>query len=518
MLATIDAKIGTPVNTGKTATIAAILGDVGLSDFADLTEATATAAVQGGFTQIAAEAVNTRLPASPAAVGDIMKVSTGTGANQLDVTSGVIKANLAQILGTALTETAGYLAAGFKKFFNVAAPTGTVNAVGDIKTNVGTPVNTGGTATLAAILGDPGVADGTGYSMSDNLAIVGNDISTRAAAGDAMALTTAERTAIANEIEAQIIDDTDSEKVLTAITNKIASVNPSLDDLTLAGIATAVRTELALELGRIDAAISSRLAAAGYTAPDNLSVTAIKAKTDNLPADPADESLLEAAIAAISPDVDLTPVLDAIDAIPEPDLSKLDVAVSSRLATSGYTAPANADITSIKNKTDNLPADPADQSLVEAAIAAVAAALAALDTGDLEDLLTAVAAIKLKTDLIQVATLVTIASPIVKSGVLTLYHGDDYDADDGRSITWDVPDSTHALGLTTAPAVVALKTGLLSWNSSTVVSTPDGYTVSWELTAEETTALTPSHKHYQIVATLANGNVATLAEGKLVVK
>jgi hypothetical protein len=38
--------------------------------------------------------------------------------------------------------------------------------------------------------------------------------------------------------------------------------------------------------------------AASYTAPDNASVTAIKAKTDNLPSDPADQSAVEAAITA----------------------------------------------------------------------------------------------------------------------------------------------------------------------------------------------------------------------------
>ena len=52
---------------------------------------------------------------------------------------------------------------------------------------------------------------------------------------------------------------------------------------TASAIASQVRTELAVELGRIDAMISSRLAAAGYTAPDNAGVAAIKAKTDNLP-------------------------------------------------------------------------------------------------------------------------------------------------------------------------------------------------------------------------------------------
>lgn len=45
---------------------------------------------------------------------------------------GHIKANLVQILGTTLTETvAGYLAAAFKKFFNVATPTGTANSLPD---------------------------------------------------------------------------------------------------------------------------------------------------------------------------------------------------------------------------------------------------------------------------------------------------------------------------------------------------------------------------------------------------
>jgi len=38
---------------------------------------------------------------------------------------------------------------------------------------------------------------------------------------------------------------------------------------------------------KVDVDVSTRLAAASYTAPDNASITAIKAKTDNLPADPA---------------------------------------------------------------------------------------------------------------------------------------------------------------------------------------------------------------------------------------
>jgi hypothetical protein len=82
---------------------------------------------------------------APAKAGDAMLITAGSGAGQLDVTSGVIKANLAQILGTALTETGGYLAAAFKKFFNVATPVATaesVNQTGDAYAKVDTEIGT----------------------------------------------------------------------------------------------------------------------------------------------------------------------------------------------------------------------------------------------------------------------------------------------------------------------------------------------------------------------------------------
>src|SRR3990167_4120875 len=64
-------------------------------------------------------------------IGASVLLSPGTGTGQVDMTSGVVKANLAQILGTALTETAGQLAAAFKKFFEKATPTGTINSIPD---------------------------------------------------------------------------------------------------------------------------------------------------------------------------------------------------------------------------------------------------------------------------------------------------------------------------------------------------------------------------------------------------
>jgi hypothetical protein len=53
---------------------------------------------------------------------------------------------------------------------------------------------------------------------------------------------------------------------------------------TAAQNATAVRSELATELARIDTSVASRLAASGYTAPDNASITTIKQNTGLIPA------------------------------------------------------------------------------------------------------------------------------------------------------------------------------------------------------------------------------------------
>ena len=75
------------------------------------------------------------------------------------------------------------------------------------------------------------------------------------------------------EIEAALINEGDGQQLIDAIVNVI---NTSLDipSLELAAIASAVRTELSTELGRIDTAVSTR-----GTATD---LTAVKTKTDQL--------------------------------------------------------------------------------------------------------------------------------------------------------------------------------------------------------------------------------------------
>ena len=87
-------------------------------------------------------------------LGASVLLSSGTGTGQLDFTSGVVKSNLAQILGTALTETSGYLAAGFKKFFNIAVPVMTVAGVdqtGDSYARLGAPAGASVSADIAAV-------------------------------------------------------------------------------------------------------------------------------------------------------------------------------------------------------------------------------------------------------------------------------------------------------------------------------------------------------------------------------
>lgn len=166
---------------------------------------------------------------------------------------------------------------------------------------------------------------------------------------------------------------------------------------------TAIRSEIDSNSTKLDVAVSTRLASASYTAPANSDIAAIKAKTDNLPSDPADESSIQAAIAAIPSAPSATTVASAVRTELATELGRVDVAISTRLATAGYTAPANADIAAIlvdtgttlpaqiagvetkvdtvdtvvdaiKVKTDNLPTDPADESSIQAAIAAIPAA------------------------------------------------------------------------------------------------------------------------------------------------
>lgn len=123
----------------------------------------------------------------------------------------------------------------------------------------------------------------------------------------------------------------------------------------------------AAKLDNADVAVSSRLAAVYYAAPDNAGIAAAKAAAEatnaRLPANPAQEETVSSRLAAadyvtpptvvqVRKELDahstslatLMTRLSAERAALLDTLARLDVAVSSRLAESAYTAPDNASI------------------------------------------------------------------------------------------------------------------------------------------------------------------------------
>ena len=80
-------------------------------------------------------------------------------------------------------------------------------------------------------------------------------------------------------IESALINEGDGQQLINAIIGVINS-NLDLPALELAAIASAVRTNLATELARIDVAISSRLASGSYTAPPTALANATAVRTE----------------------------------------------------------------------------------------------------------------------------------------------------------------------------------------------------------------------------------------------
>ena len=108
---------------------------------------------------------------------------------------------------------------------------------------------------------------------------------------------------------------------------------------------------------------------------------AIKLKTDNLPASPAAVGSNMGTVSNVTGDVQGKVLGGGASAMTAAGVRALDasgnaLAVDSTVAkdatvmkAASYTAPDNADIVLIKAKTDNLPSDPASESLVVAAVA-----------------------------------------------------------------------------------------------------------------------------------------------------
>jgi hypothetical protein len=203
-------------------------------------------------------------------------------------------------------------------------------------------------------------------------------------------------------------------------------------------IASQVRTELSTELSRLDVATSTRAVAADIPTSDisaikaktdNLpaspaavsdiptaDIAAIKASTDNLPSDPADQSLVQAAISALSIPtvVEIRTEMDSNST----KLANLDASVSSRLAGSVYTAPSTpptaADIASAVWAA----ADKTGYSLTSAERTAIAAAVESsiLNEADGQQILNAIVGAIGNSNVDQVALVAAIRADLERTG------------------------------------------------------------------------------------------------------
>jgi hypothetical protein len=168
--------------------------------------------------------------------------------------------------------------------------------------------------------------------------------------------------------------------LVTTVDGVVDAIKAKTDNLPAAPADdTSIDTQLGTIAGYLDTEVAAILAAV------DTEVAAIKVKTDNLPSDPADESLIEAAITAATSPLATATDLATVDGILD-DIHGTDL-------------PAvKTDTAAIKAKTDNLPAAPADDTSIDTQLGTiagyldteVAAILAAVDTE--------IAAIKAKTD------------------------------------------------------------------------------------------------------------------------
>jgi hypothetical protein len=219
---------------------------------------------------------------------------------------------------------------------------------------------------------------GSAYTAPSTPPTAGDIASAVWAAADktGYSLTTAERAAIATAVESSILNEGDGQAVLNAIVGAIGNQN-----LSEVSLVAAIRSDLERTGGKIDsiptdAAPSAASVATAVWSASTKEITGgtvdtlTNAPASVTPADIWDYNSRTLTSASGPTAVEIRQEIDA-------NSTKLDVAVGTRLADADYVEPANSDVAAIKAKTDALPSDPADQSLLEAAIAGVTAPAAA---------------------------------------------------------------------------------------------------------------------------------------------
>lgn len=246
------------------------------------------------------------------------------------------------VVGNVTGTIGGLTANAVKDFFDTnstmtAATAVAGSVVKEIVANAGTGSLTEATIAQAVWeytvdgIGNPAIAGGALEQASDATWQIGNVLSGLESKGYT--------TARANYIDA-------------AVSTRLATAGyveaPSASD-----VATAVRIEIDPELDRIDQPISSRLATSGYTVPPTPAANATATRAELGPElgriDVATSTRLSAA-SYVTP-LDAAATAGAVQAgmtaqgFTSAKASLLDAAISSRLPTSGYTAPMSAQAT-----------------------------------------------------------------------------------------------------------------------------------------------------------------------------
>lgn len=219
----------------------------------------------------------------------------------------------------------------------------------------------------------------------------------------------------------------------------------------------------------LDADVSGRASQASLNAVAayvDTEVVAIKAKTDNLPSDPADASDVAAAFAALP---GVAAIADAV----------WDEALAGH-AVSGSAAAALGAAGSASDPLLNAVPGSYESGTAGAALGRIGSAL------------------------------VTTVSPVASSGNVTVHRGDDYKVADNRALEWTGGATWSDL----TGASIVMEVDSIEFTGAVVIATGASKKIRVEMTAAQTQEL-PSGQHAFTIRATKGGNVATLVVGNI---
>jgi hypothetical protein len=260
------------------------------------------------------------------------------------------------------------------------------------------------------------------------------------------------------------------------------------------------------------------------TGADGDTLESLSDQLDVAQADLDNPSQYKADVSSLATAVNLATVDGVVDAIKaKTDLLPADPADSSDIPT--------ADIAAIKAKTDNLPASPAAtgdvptsedvadavwDELLSGHVAAGSAGEALAASGSSSDpLLNQVpgsyASGTAGDALGKIGSgQITTVSPVSQGGEVETIQGDDYDNEYGRAIDWT--DVSAAWPELTGATITVVIGSALELAGSVVTATGASKKVRVELTRNQSAAIRAGRHPYQVIATLTDDTVITLVE------